>query len=260
MCIRSYFVLDMPVNLFKVFDADHNHLEVLSYIFSSLPFSTLVSLNGVSRSLRKIVQYHIRRRTEYFVKLFIPKDYVVEFFDKLNSTRASLAGSLVRCIVTNEMYGHFKNVNPLRLHIIVPYSSPNAAAEDQQMSKWVRLLATCGYKAFATYNEISEVVRASCQQVMYLKPVSINRPFMFLCLIALCENRLQGVKGPSPLLKPRDAPYFPPFSSLLRRPVSMSCLQRGFISSIRVFMIITSTSLSGTLDTKVPLNHSHTVC
>lgn len=232
------------------------HLDVLKCILDILPFSTLMSLTGVNRVLRALILTIFNKRTAYFVSLFVPNGFTLQFFKLLHSTQACIVGSVVRCIITNEMYDHFKEVNPLQLNIVVPNTPPQADAASQRFRKWKRFLHSCGYSGTTEPYELSYNLRASCSQWYWTKMVSTFAEYSYLFLLmyhyprSLC--RTQAAIEKSLWSRVKRAAFTSRCFSPPKPQISSWCRLRGFTACIPGSTTSVSTLVSDRNLTPIP--------
>lgn len=136
--------------------------EVVDNILQHCPYATLIALSRVNCSLRPLIFRVIRSRLFYFAGLFMPIVMVPHFFELLERSKSSLAGSIVRCIVSSEMYPRYRVASPSQLNIIVPNSAPTAPAESQFFQCWERFLNSCGYTKNPESAKLPSEWNASC--------------------------------------------------------------------------------------------------
>lgn len=166
----------MHNNIFEVIHNHQNNFYLVLNILEYCSFTSLAALSRVNRALREIVLIDILKKPiNRFVGLYIPDYMIVPFFELLASSKASMAGSVVRCIISNEMAGHFKHVDPVQLDIIIPNSPSGAPANSQYFRKWKRFVYTCGYYEVRGTANLSENFRASISNHSLAAMVSIFR-------------------------------------------------------------------------------------
>lgn len=152
--------------------ASQSFFQITELLYATVElcsWPSLTSLSNVDRHTRSAVRLYIRKRVKFFLTKFMPATSLVPFFKILRLGGGSIAGGVVRCIMSVH-YPELYLVTPSQLDILLSSLADRKSIGDFFLNQGYTLTRSgnCS-RPFAVgcrYNELYTSVRLSIQQVI----------------------------------------------------------------------------------------------